>query len=206
MTNGAPREYQLAPRRGRNVALRPVVPADYGLLQAAQSDPLLLQQWRFRGTTPSPEQWTSALWGGILAQFIVTSLPTNEPIGLVILYRHNFQDGHAYLGAMTLDAESKNPLMMLGLCVFVEYVFWTWPFRKLFFELPEYNLRQFESAMKVLLKQEGRLEEYTFFGGRYWDEYLLSITRDRWDRKGPRLLAVEGLGNWRAAPESAENS
>ena len=181
------------PRQGRTIFLKPIQVDDYALIQAAEMHPLIAQQWRFRGHTPSPEAWANALWSGVFAQFLVVERQTSNRLGLVMAYRHDAQNGLAHVGATSFSPDTKSPGVMLGLFMFFEYLFWTWPLRKLYFEVPEYNVSQFGSAIGRLVEIEGRFREHSFFGGKYWDEFILSLTRSKWDRIGPRLLSVEGV-------------
>ena len=60
--------------------------------------------------------------------------------------------------------------------LFVRYLFRLWPLRKLYLELPEFNLPQFASAVRVgLLKEEGRLRGDRYFDGAYWDQLVLAV-------------------------------
>lgn len=71
--------------------------------------------------------------------------------------------------------------------LFVDYLFDVWPFRKLYFELPEFNYQQFSSVAEGPLRVEGRLVDHDYFGGRYWDRLILAVHRghpgDRWGRQ-----------------------
>lgn len=192
--------FSVPSRIGRHVLLRPVQVEDYAFLQQAEADPRLAQQWRLRGQTPSPEHWAQLLWQGVFAQFLVVERTTSLPVGLVMAYGADFQNGYAYVGATKLDLDHQTPLVMLGLFLFFEHVFWTWPFRKLYFESPEYNLPQFRHALKHLVRAEGRLGQHTYFGGRYWDELILALYRDDWEEAAPRLLAIERLAAEESVP------
>src|SRR4051812_8572349 len=96
--------------RGRHVYLRPVVPEDYAFLRMADTSAELGVRWRFRGSTPSPEQWAQA--GSVqLAQFMVVRTSDHQPLGVTTAYNQNFQDAHAYLAAAAFDSAGPNPLM-----------------------------------------------------------------------------------------------
>jgi hypothetical protein len=175
--------------RGRHVYLRPVVPEDYSFLRMVDTSAELGVRWRFRGSTPSPEQWVQA-GGAQLAQFMVVRASDHQPLGLTTAYNQNFQDQHAYLAAMSFDAMSPNPLMVLGTAIFIEYVFTCWSLRKLYMELPEFNLPQFGSAVGSLFAEEGRLREDMYYDGRYWDKVVLALYRATWDERKARILTA----------------
>lgn len=185
----APSTFHPAPMRGRHVQLRPVAPEDYRLLQRLDVGELSLR-WRTRGATPSPEQWAQLLWNSVLAQFMVVRVSDRRPVGLVIAYRPSFQDGYAHLGAVAIE-RSRSPLMMFGCALFLDYVFTCWNLHKLYFELPEWNLKQFESALRKYCKLEGRLREHLYYDGRHWDELVLAIYRQDWSEQRERVMRVQ---------------
>jgi len=57
---GGPRDQH--GKAGRRVAIRPVFPADGGFLYAIATAPETAYKWRFRGSSPSPEQFSGQLW------------------------------------------------------------------------------------------------------------------------------------------------
>src|SRR5882724_4934050 len=57
--------------QGRTVYLRALTPNDYPHLHFAETSTELAPRWRFRGSTPSPEQWAQASVQSVLAQFLV---------------------------------------------------------------------------------------------------------------------------------------
>jgi len=185
---GPGREKFVAPSlRSRHVYLRPLTAQDYPHLQGAEMGTELMFRWRLRGATPSPEQWVQMVWHQVLAQFMVVGQVRNKPLGLVSVYRANFQDGYAYLSAARLEPRKPSPLMTLGVSLFVDYVFACWDFRKLYMEVPEFNLPQFASGLGRYFELEGRLRDHFYFDGRYWDQLTLAIYREVLQREGLRL-------------------
>lgn len=173
--------------RGRHVYLRPVTAKDYPFLQRVEMSTDLLFRWRLRGATPSPEQWVQMVWHQVLAQFMVMSRQRDKPIGLVSIYRPNFQDGYAYLSAARLDPSRSSPLMVLGVSLFAQYVFACWNFRKLYMEVPEFNWPQLASGVGRYFELEGRQRDHFYFDGRYWDQLTLAVYREVMQREGLRL-------------------
>jgi hypothetical protein len=148
-------------------------------------------RWRYRGMTPSPDQWVRMIWDGVLAQFLVVTRKSERPLGLVLVYRANMQDQFAYLGAARFGAHARSPLMILGLALFVEYVFTCWPFHKLYLETPEYNYEQFAKSIQRYVKLEGRFHDHSYYGGRRWDQLVLALYRSTWRTEAERLLRPE---------------
>jgi hypothetical protein len=179
--------------QGRHVFLRTVTPEDYRFLQIFETSGDLGVQWRFRGRTPSPEQWAQMTWMDVLAQFLVIGRASNLPLGVVAIYEPNFQDGHAKLAAARFDSGKRSPPMMIGVALFLRYAFTCWNLRKLYLELPEYNYAQFASGLDRVFRVEGRLREHYYFGGERWDQIVLAIYREQWQRYGEPLLRAETL-------------
>jgi hypothetical protein len=176
---------------GRHVLLRPVLPGDYQNLQLAETTGHVGPRWRFRGSTPSPESWAQAVWSAVLCQYLVLDATTDQPLGLVVLYEPNFQDGHGHLAALKFDESDPTPRMMLGVGLLLAYSFACWPFRKLYLRSPEYNYQQFSSGAGRLFEVEGRLKAHSYHAGKYWDEIILGLTRESWESQGASLVASQ---------------
>ncbi len=147
-------------------------------------------RWRSRGATPSPEQWTQRLWQGVLAQYLVVGNQEPTPIGLVAVYHANFQDGYAYLGAERFGPPRPTPLMMFGVALFVDYVFSCWDFHKLYVEVAEYNVAQFQSGIGRFFELEARLRGHLWYDHRRWDQLILALYRDSWRREAQGVIAA----------------
>jgi hypothetical protein len=109
---------------------------------------------------------------------------------LVLVYKPEFQDGHAQLAALRFDAADRTPDMMFGLALFVQYVFKCFDLRKLYMEVTEFNYSQFASGQGRLFDIEGRLRNHVFFAGRHWDQLILAIDREMWSIAGESLLGA----------------
>jgi hypothetical protein len=178
---------------GAHVVLRPLTPDDYPFLRLIETGQALGARWRFRGTTPSPQEWERQTSASVLAQFMVIAKESMEALGLVTAYEANFQDGYASLAAAKLDPDDRSPLMMFGVAHFIEYVFTCWNLRKLYVEVPEYNYAQFATGEDRYFTVEGRLREHSYYDGQLWDRLILAIHRDRWSARSERLLQVQAV-------------
>jgi hypothetical protein len=186
---GPPKVFAPPHLDGRHVSLRSITPNDYAWLQRAELSSELSVRWRFRGGTPSPENWAQSIWAGALAQFIVVERRNESPAGLVSVYKANFQHGHAALAAARFNS-GASPVMIFGIAMFLRYVFTCWNFRKLYMELPEYNYPQLASGLGRLFEIEGRLKDHNYYAGQFWDEVILAIYRERWLERGRWLMSV----------------
>jgi RimJ/RimL family protein N-acetyltransferase len=163
---------------GRYVALRAVTNADYEWLIRLQTAPENMIRWRYRGTTPSPEMLIQTLWQGVLAQFIVERRDTGAPIGLVVAYNPEFRHGYASLAAIFDPAYEKAGWTLEATAILVAYLFESFPFRKLYLEVIEFNYERLASGAGSIFHVEGCSRDHEFHFGRYWHQYLLAIYRD----------------------------
>ena len=75
----------------------------------------------------------------------------------------------------------------------VSHLFSTWPFRKLYFEIPAFNLPAFRAGLDAYLHVEARFRDHTFTNGRYWDSYVAALSREDWERVSSRFLKHYGV-------------
>jgi len=166
------------------------MPSDYDTLRALELSPDLLWRFRSRGATPAPEEWTRLRSSGVLAEFLVVRRASSQPIGAVFAYNASPMHGFAYIGAGNFNPARSSPLFLLGAAMFVEYLFRTWPLRKLYAEMGEYNYERFRSGSGRMFKLEGCLRQHHYLDGHYWDEYLLALYREDWEAGSQRFLKI----------------
>jgi RimJ/RimL family protein N-acetyltransferase len=136
-------------------------------------------RWRFVGSMPSPEAFRSTLWSGVLCQFIVIENGGGQPIGTVVAYNADLHAGFAYVGVCMSPTARRTGIGIDALRTFLGCVFGTWNLRKIYIEVPEYNLSQFESGYaESLFVEEGRLREHVYYGHEWWDVVILAVYRD----------------------------
>ena len=178
---------------GNHVRLRPVQQSDYGFLVELQSAPENLIRWRYRGTTPGPEQILQGLWHGVLAQFLIVRVETDEPIGLVICYNPEFRHGYAYLAMIVTPRYEMSGWIFEADALILSYVFETFGFNKIYFEMLEFNYERLSSGAGSIFHVEGCFKDHEFHLGHRWHLYTLAIYRDEWHdtlaRLAPDLLA-----------------
>lgn len=178
MPDGLGRTSEIA-LTGTSILLRPVRSSDYDFLLDLHTTGRPLVEYRFRGFTPSPDQFLRTLWEGVVAQFTVTTLG-GAPVGLVTAYSADFRNGHARLAGALLP-NVPPAFSAEAFSLFVDYVFRVFDFRKLYGEVLEFNFAQFESGLSSeSFEIEGRLKEHEYHDGKYWDLVYISLFRDDW--------------------------
>lgn len=169
---------------GNHVRLRPVHTGDYAFLVDLQTAPENLIRWRYRGTTPSPQQVLESLWQGVLAQFLIVRADTNEPVGLVVGYNPEFRHGYIYLAMIVAPEHELSGWTFEANALFITYLFETFPFEKIYLEVIEFNYRKLASGAGTLFHVEGCLRDHEYHLGRRWHLYTLAIYRSEW----PQIL------------------
>lgn len=185
-----------------SLTLRPVRPSDYDFLFSLLVDGGNGARWRFRGATPSPEGFERALWAGVAAQLVAES--RGRPLGLGMIFNAVLEAGHAEIG-IALDERVQGrgvAAVATGLGI-LRYAFLTWPLNKVYARVPGFNMKELGSLERFGWVEEGRLREFCFANGRYWDEHVFALSRPAWDKLDQRLgrfcppLGVARLGGGR---------
>ena len=200
----SPHAHRVDPLRARRVRLRPLADADSAFLYELMSSPAAGGRVRFAGATPSPDQIAATLWDSVLAQFVVESTSSGDPLGLVALTSPNFRDGWCYLSAVGLPSAQGSGLVAEGVLLGFDHAFRTWPFRKIYMEVSGTSYPAFRSGLGRFFVEEGRLTRHAFWDGEYVDLHILAVARETWaelapdvlgrlrGRPAPRLAAVGG--------------
>ena len=184
--------------------LRPVSEHDVELAYHASLGVRSAHRWRFRGQTPSPEQFRREFFSpATFVQFSVVAAtrPDGPTVGVVSAYNANLSDGVAYVAFQRFDESYAEPvsggrpttkgLMVEGLLVFFQYLFDHFTFRKIYVEVPEYNLSLFEQGAGQIFEKEGELADHLYFGDRYWSQLIFALYRETWDE-----VAEAFRGRW----------
>jgi len=181
------------PEGAHHVRLRPVEPSDLPFLYRLATEGETAERWRYRGVTPDRQTFANQLWDNVLTQSIVERVADHRAIGLVCAYNANLRDGFVYVAAVCDMPFSRTGLCAESLLLLAERVFRNWSFRKIYFEAPAFNYEQFASGANDYFREEARLQDHTFYAGRYWDLVVGSMTREG-------FLAVTDLRQRRREP------
>lgn len=146
------------------------------------------RRFRFGGAAIAPPAVISAVWDGTLVHLVGVGNRSRQRLGVVSVTSADMRNGVAYLSVVSDVSAIGTGLMMEVAGLAVDYVFETWPFRKLYAEVPELNLRSFASATRRLFRTEGRLTDHVFMEGRYWDVHILATDRATWAQEGAPLV------------------
>lgn len=172
-------------RQGRRVRLVPLT----GAHQAEALDLFTrgsnLTQFRFRGTTPSPESFARLLWDRVLCQFAVSE--EGRMVALVSAFEADMRNRHVHV-AVVSRPDAPPGMGLEGLALLIEHLFAEFDFRKVYAEVMEPNAAAFRSGLERVVAVEGRLVDHEYMAGDYQDMLILSITRERWEAHADRLF------------------
>ncbi|MFA1541822.1 GNAT family N-acetyltransferase [Actinomadura monticuli] len=162
---------------GKRVVLRPVEPTDYDFILQLSTSSHITYRWRTRGTTPSPPDFQAMLWRGVLCQFLIERSSDGEPLGLISAYNADFRNQTAYLAILMRDHRGGAIWTFDGMALFLNYLFANFNLRKIYAETSELSSWTFASGAGRYFEVEGTLREHEYYGGRYWDTYVLAFWR-----------------------------
>jgi RimJ/RimL family protein N-acetyltransferase len=166
-------------RTGRWSALVPMADHHFDFLYGLPVDERVGVRWRYSGMVPTRQQFLQNLELGVLAQLVAVERITARPVGHVQLYSADLNTGTASVAVAVSPEAQRTGIGVEVAYLFLTYVFETYSFRKLYLEMPEYNVPLIATALSDVMVEEGRLRDHTYFGGRYWDRCIFAVYRQR---------------------------
>ena len=181
------------PLRGRRVALVAPGPALVDAMYSLSVSEEVGFRWRFHGRVVGPDEFAATLWTDVLSQLIAVRTTDGAPVAWLAAYGPNLRDGHARLGVAAWPEFHGRVSTWESVFLFVRYLFANWAFRKLYAEVRAFNLAQFGSGTGRMFDVEGVLTEHAFHDGRYWDQYVLAVSRAGFDGVARRFAPLFDL-------------
>ena len=175
--------------RSRRVHLKRFEDADVAPYVELCSSLDVGRQFRFGGAAIHPHAALAAVWEGTLVHLVGVGNRSRRRLGVASVTSADMRNGTAYLSVVADPSVIGTGLMIEVAILAIEYVFQTWPFRKLYAEVPEYNLRTFASVTKRYFRREGLLTDHVYLDGRYWDVHVLATDRATWQREAGPMVA-----------------
>ncbi len=170
--------------RNERVVLMPITPDDHRYLYwlATAGDNAI--RWRYRLQLPPFELFVQQLHSDVLAQFVVLDRSNGERTGHVVAYSPDLRSGTTFVGCLVAPEKLGEGLGKAALDVFGDYLFQSWPFRKIYAEVPDFTFEHFEKAEHEFGTRpsgqwtyEGTLKEHLYVAGKYWDVHTVSRRR-----------------------------
>ncbi len=169
------------PGTSTRVRLRPLLDEDLTALYLASFDPATSSAWRYRGRTLPPDEFVATIADGVRAQYVVELVDTGTAVGLVSAYDHHASGLHCKVAFLRVGPRTPGSggAVIEAMLLFITHLFDTFPYRKIFAEVPSYNLGLFAEGFA---QEEGVLRDYLFHRGRPADLHIVSFRRDQWDQ------------------------
>lgn len=165
---------------GKHVILRPITRDDYKDIFRFQTDMRQLYLWWADRDILSFEEFVEdfqrRLRRFIQTIFIIESVNEKKTVGMIYSYNANLIDRYAYLCVYLSPEYVGKNMGPEASKLFANYLFQYYGFRKLYAEIISYNQGSLRLARWNGFVQEGCLKEYRWFGHRYWDLHILSIS------------------------------
>lgn len=164
---------------GQRVQLVPVGHEHYDYLRHVE----MMQMgpfWRLRGGLQSPEEFAASIWSNVLVQLLGVGTSDGKPLVWLRCDRGSAAANHAAISVARLEQGLISLRAASAVAAFIEYLFTNFEFRKLYLEVPEVNLEQFESVAGHVAMEEGRLRDHLRHGDRYIDLVIMSLWADHW--------------------------
>lgn len=192
-------------RYGKRVYLDVIRPADYELIAESEQAPPSDVLYRNQAQTPSPQVFVESLWSGVLVQFMAREVGTDAAIGTVTCYNADFRNAHAYIAIHIFPELRLRGWPLEGLVLLVNYLFFAFPFIKLYAEVVEPNLESLRGELlRSVVHREARLRRHSFVAGEYRDRVTLAVYREEWNEKFGDGMPQSGLtGRVRVAESEA---
>lgn len=169
-------------RPSGHVLLRPVIAQDVDFIRALELSPSNIVRYRQRGAATSPEEFHARLWTGVFHQVVAVDRSNGERLGVLAGFGADWRNAHAHIAFIFTDAAQASGAAAVATVHFIDYVFDVFPLRKVYGEVLELNLPQFQSAIGRCAQVEGRKRLHEWYEGRYWDQVTLAVYREGWAR------------------------
>lgn len=174
------------------VELRPVTPSVMDWLHELVAEPRTSFRWRLRGRTPPFYELGPLTLDRALAPMVVWNC-TRGPIGILVDYNVDLQSQHAYVAA-AFHGESNSGEVVRSVSLYVAYLFAMWPLRKIYFEIPHFNMTLSRFDKSHLFLKEGELHEHEFYDGQWWSTSILTIYRTTFEAHSHETRVTDGPG------------
>lgn len=112
--------------------------------------------------------------------FVVAGLAGGARYGRVAADNALPDLGHAYIAYLRSSERRAEHEVSEGMVLFLDHLFDTMTFRKLYAEVPGYNEDLLNLGAVGLFREEGRSIEHDFHQGRWWDRIIYALWRDDW--------------------------
>jgi len=171
---------------GRRVQIRPMDVSDLDWLYGISSAPGVGERWRLGGASLSPDAFTQFVQDSWV-NFIIERRSPIERIGMAQVFGADPVNGIAHVSLIFAPEAQRLGWPLEGLLLAVRYAFAEGGFRKLYFEVPGFNLDAVGAGAGRLTVEEARLKDHVYYDGEYHDLHVFALSAVRWEAESDRL-------------------
>ena len=172
--------------RGKRVHLRPVERVDLPLLRKWMNDRRVTQYLHayLPATEVGEEKWFEKLHKNMERHVVLIMVADDKAIGIMGLHEIDHLSGTATTGTVIGEREYRSKgYGTEAKMLLLAYAFYTLNLRKVCSTVLAFNKRSYRYGLRCGYHQEGVRKNQHFHDGRYVDELLLAVFRDKhWKR------------------------
>ncbi len=131
--------------------------------------------WRYSGTIPSFQQFAGEFWSGVHTQLAIRDSSSRSVCGLVVSYAYDAVNGHTKAGVVVEPV--GRGLGLEAMFLFLDHLFQSWPVRRIYFEVPDFNIGRLGSVLDEFASMEGRLRGHLYWRGEWHDQLIFVVDR-----------------------------
>lgn len=170
--------------KSHRVAIKEMVEADLPFFHELATSIPTGRRFTLAGAGMSLQRFSASAWEGVLCHLLISGRASYSRLGVFTVASADMRNSTAYVSIVGDSSVAGTGLVAEGLCLCLDYVFDTWPFRKIYGEVPEYNYDRFSSGDHRFFTVEGRLTRHLYMAGGLRDVLILAISRERWMETG----------------------
>jgi RimJ/RimL family protein N-acetyltransferase len=129
--------------------------------------------------------------------YVVFEQPVQQRIiGFAYCYQTSANNKTAYLCICIDKPYMNSPTSLKAAYCYLAYLFERCAYRKLYAEVFAYNTLCVGLLTKLKFQQEGCLREFQWWRGRYWDQYIFSLSRSTFDELRKSYQSILKRPSW----------
>lgn len=168
---------------GKKIKLRAIEEEDLRKLHEWANDPeiwYMLGGWHFPYSMESQKKWFLSLQSDLNNQRFAVEKTDGGLIGTANLIDIDWKNNHAFHGMMIGEKETRGKGFGTDTIMTVmRYAFEELHFERLDGSMIEYNIPSIRVyCEKCGWKEEGRMRNWYFRKGRYWDKIIVGVTKN----------------------------
>lgn len=150
------------------------------LLNIATS-PGLRGKWPLRGRTVHPLEFGDLLYAGGSLGFAIVRIDNEDIVGLALASDLDLRSGTGTASIMLEENLWLAGWPFEAMLLIINFLFDFIGLRRLYFQVPDYNLPKLGRGIAGWAKPEGTLSSHRYVDGSYINIHLLSLDAGAWD-------------------------